>query len=64
MKTFTTTKMKNRTLKIQFEKVTRFSVPPRQAAIRSWTQRLFGTRLSLRALAMAERPKYCGGHVD
>ena len=50
-------------LKIKFGKETRFDVPARRP-IHSWTQRLSGTGLSFRALAVAERPKLCKRHVD
>jgi hypothetical protein len=43
-------------LKIKFRKETRFDLPCRPA-IRSWTRLLYGTRYSLRALALEERPK-------
>jgi hypothetical protein len=52
----TSTKEKIMLLKIKFCKETRFVVPSRQT-IRSWTQLLSGTRLSIRSLVMAERPK-------
>ena len=50
-------------LKIKFCKETRFDVPNRQI-IRSWTQLLFGTRHSLRSLAMAEVQKPCKHRHD
>lgn len=45
-------------LKIKFGRETRFDIPIQsRLVIRSWTQVLPGTRLSLRSLAMAEQPK-------
>jgi hypothetical protein len=45
-------------LKIRFAKETRFVVPNLQLVqIRTWTQSLFGTRHSLRSLAIAEIQK-------
>lgn len=61
MKTFAkeTNEMK---LKVQFSEAARLDLPNRQI-IRTWTQKLPGTRLTVRALAMAERPKPCGRHA-
>jgi hypothetical protein len=50
-------------IKIRFAEETRFDVPNRQI-IRTWTQRMSGTRLSFRALAMTERPKRCRRKID
>jgi hypothetical protein len=50
-------------LKVQFSKAARQYLPPRQM-IRTWTQQLPGTRTTVRALAMAERPKSCQRHGD
>jgi hypothetical protein len=55
--------MKIMKLKIHFGEENRFDVPNRQI-IRTWTQLLFGTRNSLRSLAMAERPKPCKPRHD
>jgi hypothetical protein len=43
-------------LKIKFRKETRFDLPCRPM-IRTWAQLFHGTRYSLRALALAEKPK-------
>ena len=50
-------------LKIKFAKEIRFDMPCRPI-IRPWTRMLFGTRLSMRALALAELPKPCKQHFD
>jgi hypothetical protein len=50
-------------LKIQFGEETHFDVRTLQA-IKTWVQLLPGTRLSLRALAMAERSKPIKRRID
>lgn len=50
-------------LKMKFAKKTCFGVPT-LPPIRSWTQRLFGTRHSVHSLALAEQPKPCERHFD
>jgi hypothetical protein len=49
-------------LKIQFGAETIFIVPPRPL-FQSWAQFLTGTRLSFKALALAEANKRCKRHV-
>jgi len=50
-------------LNIKFAKETRFDLPCRPI-IRPWTRQLFGTRMSMRALALAEWAKPCKRHFD
>ena len=50
-------------LKIQFAEETYFDVPNQQI-IRTWVQLLPGSRVSLRALAMAEKSKPVKCRVD
>ncbi len=62
MKIFTEDR-KGKKLKIRFAQETRFGLPTCQT-LRSWTQCLPGTGISLRALAVAERKSAGGRGID